>query len=113
MDNQGGDLFASQVLINVEPHVSEFQADVGVQFASGNFIEQATIKRTAGAGFLYAGDIFTEIINGNAEAGLIHELRGAENVFGLGPGDETAGEAAAERKSARQPRARNDWRRAR
>jgi hypothetical protein len=61
--------------------VGELQADVCIQFAGGDFLEQVVIKLGAGSRFGGVGDVFTEIVDGNAGAGLIDCARGPERVF--------------------------------
>ena len=49
------------------------------------------IKLGAGAGFFGVGNVFAEIVNGNAHARLIDGEGGAKRVFHLGSGHKAAG----------------------
>ena len=72
--------------------MGEFQADIGIELAPGDFVEQLMVKLGAGPRLVGVGDIFPEIIDGNAGARLIDRLRRAQRVFHLRAGNEAAGD---------------------
>ncbi len=75
--------------------MGELQADIRVEVSGGDFVEQVVIKLGAGAGFVGVADILAEIIDGDADADLIHRSGGANGVGNLGAGDEAGGRALA------------------
>ena len=91
-----GHLIAGQFLVDIEAHVSELQADVGVQLLSGDVVQQLVIELSAGAGFVGVGDVLAEIVDGDAQAGLVYGASGPEHVFDLSAGNKTAGEVLAD-----------------
>src|SRR5581483_571618 len=101
--NKGADLILRELLVDIQTHVGEFQADVGVQVPGVNVVKQLVVDGGAGAGFVGVGDIFAEIVDGDAEAGSVNFARGLEGVFDLGAGDEAAGELLTEGRALGDP----------
>jgi len=71
--------------------VGELQTDVGVQLLFGDIIQQLVIELCAGAGFIGVRDIFTKIVDGDAQPGFIHSACRPKRVFDLSAGNKTAG----------------------
>src|SRR5205807_8125721 len=85
-----------QTLIYVEAHVSQLQANVGVEVVGGDGVENLFVKFGAFASLVRIGDVFTEIVDADAHASAVHSLRGADCVGDFFAGYEAAGDAAAE-----------------
>ena len=66
-----------QVLIHIEPHMRELKADVGIEFVSGNLVEQIVIELGAGPRLVSVGDVLTKVVDGNARAELVDGSCGA------------------------------------
>ena len=98
-----GDESANDVVghlfVDVEAHVGEFEADVGVQFVDGDLIEEVVVELGAGAGFVGVGDIFAEVIDGDAGSELIDGGGGADGIGDLVAGYEAGGGALAEARA--------------
>ena len=73
-------LVAGQFFVHVEAHVGELQADVGVQLLRGDVVQQLVIELGAGSGLVGVGDVFPEIVDGDAQAGFIDRLRVARST---------------------------------
>src|SRR5208283_5999492 len=95
LGDQAADDFVGHVLVHIQAHVGQFEADVRVQFIGGNFVEQVVVELSAGAGFVSVGDVLAQIVDGDAGADLIHGGGGANCVLNLGAGDEAGGSALA------------------
>ena len=110
--HQAADDFTGQFLIHVQAHVSQLQADVGVELIGCNGVENLMIKLGAVAGLVGIGDIFAQVVDADAHAGAVDGLRGADGIGDLGASNEAAGDAAAEReRSAKLRRERFSERR--
>ncbi len=96
---KSADNLAGQLLVHVETHVSELEADVGVKLVGGDSVENLMIELGTVAGFVGIGDIFAEIVDADAHAGAVDGLGGADGVGNLSAGDEAIGDAAAERRT--------------
>ena len=99
LSDQGRHLLVSEIFVEVETHMRELEADVGVEAAGPDFVEQLMIELGAGPGFVGAGDVFAEVVDGNGQVRLIDGGGGAQDIFDLGAGNKAAGEAASERRA--------------
>src|SRR3989442_11255318 len=100
--DQAGDQVAGEVFIQIEAHVGKFQADVGMELAGGDFVQQVVGELGAGASLGGVGDVFTEVVDGNAGARLINHVGSAKHVGYLGTGNEAAGKAPTEGRAFAQ-----------
>ena len=80
----------SEPRVNIETHVRELNAYVGIQAARGDFRKQLTIELRAVPGLVGGRHIFAEIINGNAEPCVVQRLGDAQSIFHLSAGNEAA-----------------------
>ena len=87
--------FVGQLLVDVEAHVGELEADVGVELVGGDFVEQVVIEVGAGASLVGVGDVLSEVVDGDAGSELIHRGGGANGVGDLRAGDEAGAGALA------------------
>ena len=94
--DQAADDVIGHLLVDVEAHVSELQADVGVQFVGGDFVEKMVVELGAVAGFFSVGDVLAQIVDGDAGAELIDGGGGADGVGNLLAGDKTGRDPLAE-----------------
>ena len=83
---------------DVQAHMRELEADVGVQLARGDIVQQAVIQFAAVPGFVGVGDVLAQVVDADAGAPLVHGLRGAKDVLDLGACDKAAGEAQPHRR---------------
>ena len=80
LGHQSADDVVGHGLVHIEAHVGELEADIRVQVVGGDFVEQVVIELGAGAGFVGVGDVFAQIVDGDAGANLIHGGGGADGV---------------------------------
>src|SRR5579863_7630036 len=79
-------------LIHIQAHVSELEADVGVEVIRGYGIEDVVIELRAVASFVDDSAVPTEIVDADAHARSIDGLRNANGIGDLGSGNESAGD---------------------
>ncbi len=91
--HQAGDQIAGELLVHVETHVGQLQADVCVELALRDFVQHLMIELGAGAGLVSVGDILAEVVDRDAQALLIDGLRDAQRIVHLSAGHKTAGQA--------------------
>src|SRR5215469_7338316 len=89
--DQSADDVPCQGLIDVEAHMCELQTDVGVQMICRNGIENLVIKLGAVPRFVEIGDVFTQVIDADAHASVIHRLGYPHGIGDLGACYKTAG----------------------
>ena len=65
--HQAGHQVARQLLVDIQAHVSEFEADVRIQAVGRHLVQQLVIELCAGAGFLNVGDIFTKVVDADGD----------------------------------------------
>jgi len=94
--DQTADNFVGHGFVDVEAHVGEFKADVGVEIFGGDLVEQVVVELSAGAGFIGVSDIFSEVVDGDAGSDLIHGGGGADGVGYFFSGNEAGGGALAD-----------------
>src|SRR6185369_8632689 len=82
---------ARQILVDVQTHVSQLEADIGIEFPLINFIEKLMVKIAAMERFVAIGDIFAKVVDTDADAKLIDGFGGLEKFFDSGPSYESAG----------------------
>ena len=73
--DQSADDIAREFFVYIEPHVREFETDVGVELVGDDRVENLMVELRAVAGFVGIGDIFTEVVDGDAHAGAVDDLR--------------------------------------
>src|SRR5436189_6337685 len=73
----------------------QLQADIGIQPATSNFSEQLMVEFGTFMRLCRLSYIFTEVVDGNAEAGLIQLRRNLQSVFDVRAGDKAAGNTAS------------------
>src|ERR1700733_13373129 len=81
--------FASQPFVNVQTHVGQLQADVGVQALGGDGGENVLIEMGAVPGFFGIGNVFAEVVDRHAHTRVVDRLGGADRVGDFGSCDET------------------------
>ena len=90
---------SGQFLVDVQAHVSEFQADIGVEMIGGYGVKNLMIELRAVLGFIRIGDVFAEVIDANAHASAVDGLRGADSVGNLRACNKSSGDAPPQRRS--------------
>ncbi len=63
-----------QVGIDIEPHVRQLQADVGVQLARRDLVEHPVIKLGAVLRLVGIGDVLAQVIDADRRPGSRHRL---------------------------------------
>ncbi len=101
--HEAGNQIAGKFLVDVEPHVGKLQADICVEPPARYFVQQLVIELGAGAGFIGVGDVLAEVIDGDAQAGLVDLLCDAERIFHPSTGHEAAGKTLADGGSFGHP----------
>jgi hypothetical protein len=86
----------SQILVYIEAHVGEFQADVGIKFARRHLLEHLVIELGALLGFVDVGDVLAQVVDADTGAPPVDCLGDADGVGELSSGDKAAGEAQTE-----------------
>src|SRR3989442_13655557 len=88
--DQAGDQVAGEVFIHIEAHVGKFQADVGMELAGGDFVQQLVVELGGGASLGGVGAVFTEVGDGNAGGRLIKHVGSGKPDGYMGHGNEPA-----------------------
>ena len=95
--HQAGNNVAGQLLVDVQSHVGQLQADVGVEAVGRDGVENLVVEFGAFAGFVGIGDVLAQIVDTDAHASAVDRLSDAYGVGDLGAGDEAPGNAASDR----------------
>ncbi len=90
--HQAGHQLARELLIHIESHVRELEADVGIELVRGHLVEKLVIKLRTGVRLLDVRDIFPEIVDADADAPAVEFRCDADRILYLVPGHEPAGE---------------------
>ena len=99
LGHQAADDLASQLLIHIEAHMGELEADIGIELVGDDGVKNLMVELRAVAGFFRIRYIFAEVVDADAHAGAIDSLGGANGVCDLGARDEPSGDAAANGRS--------------
>ena len=97
LGDQPADDFPRQCFIHIKSHVSELEADIGVEMVGGDGVENLLIELRAVAGLVRIGDVLAKVVDAHAHADAVDGLRSADGVGNLGSGNEASGDAAAQR----------------
>ena len=81
----------------LQAHLRELDADVGVEAALGDGVEQDVVDVGGAVRFGWRGDAFAERVKGDGDALAVDGFGDAQRVFGLHAGDESRIEASAQR----------------
>ena len=81
----------------LQTHLREFDADVGVEAALGDGVEETVIDIGGAMRLSGRGDAFAEGVESDGDALAVDGFRDAKRVFGLHAGDESLIEAGAQR----------------
>ena len=84
------------MLVDVEAHVGELQADVGVELVGGDGVENLVVELRALAGFVEIGDVLAQVVDADAHTGAVDGLGDAHGVGDFRSGHEAARNAAAD-----------------
>ncbi len=95
LDHLGDDAFGEGG-VEVHAGLREFYADVGVEGAGLDGIEELVVDGGGFAGFGFGGDAFAERVETDGDAFAVDLLAGGEGVFDGHAGDEAGGELASE-----------------
>ena len=79
-----------------EAHLRQLDADVGVELALGDGVEQAMVDIGCSERLCFGGDALAERIQRDMHALLVDGFGHAEGVFDLHPGDKARTELAAD-----------------
>src|SRR5437773_4786496 len=90
---------ARQLLVDVEPHVSELEADVGLELSRRNLIEKLVIERGTVPGLFHVGDVLAEVVDADGHAMRVGPSGGVERLADAHAGNEAAGEPASDARS--------------
>ena len=82
--------------VHVEAHVGQLQADVGIEAAGGDFVQQVHVERDAVSRFLKIGDVFAQIVERGTHANAVHLDGGTDGVVNSIARDKAMRKAAAE-----------------
>ena len=96
--DQLGDQAEGELLADVETHVRELEADVGVELALVDLVEHAMVELGAVLGFVGVGDVLAQVVDADAGAPLVDHLRGANHIVQVRARDEALREAQTERR---------------
>src|ERR1039458_9128670 len=66
--HQFGHQTEREVLADVEAHVRELEANVGVQLAGGDFVQQAVIQLSAVLRLVGVGDVLAQVVNADRKS---------------------------------------------
>src|SRR5258708_3825750 len=76
--------------------VDELHADIGVELAFGDLVEQLVIELRALLGFVGVSDVFAEVVHADSLSALVDRFGGGKHIFNSHAGDEPAREAFAD-----------------
>ncbi len=93
---QFADVVARQFLIHVQSHVGQLDADVGVELAALNLVEELVIEPLALKRLLAVGDVFAEVIHRHVDADAVHGLGGLDQVIDRHAGHKALADLLAE-----------------
>ena len=71
--DESGDDFLGQAGIEIHAHLGELYADIGVQVAGLDGVEQAMVDVGGVAGFFGGRDIFAQAVEGRSDAGACRD----------------------------------------
>src|SRR5206468_6427602 len=89
--------------IDIQSHVRQFHADVGVHSLCRYFRQQLTVQRGTLHGLVSCSYVLPQVIDGDAQACGVEVLGDADGVVQLGAGDETTGYALPDGRSFSDP----------
>ena len=102
MRNQlSGDL-AGQFRVELQPHLREFDADIRIQAAALDFVQQLMVDRRRAPRLIRGSDAFTQTVQGCRNSGGIEGFGCVQHVVDLHPGDEARRHPAPERGRLRK-----------
>ena len=93
LDHVAEDLFGERGR-EVHAHLGELDADVGVQLARLDGIEQLVVDGRGGVGLFGYGDAFAERVERDGDALAVHLLGGGQGLLDRHAGNKAAGELA-------------------
>jgi hypothetical protein len=93
--------FVGKILIDVEPHVCEFQADIGIQMQFSNLVKHSVIEMRALPSLLGVGHVLTQVIDGHARAHAVDRFSRSQRIFNLRPCNEPARHPLSDRRPFR------------
>ena len=99
--HESADQVTRQLFLNIQAHVSQLQADICVQPADSDLLQQLMVKSRAGAGFIRVGDVLAQVINRNRKPFLIQRGCDPESILHPGPGHKTCGNLLPDREIKR------------
>ncbi len=91
--DEAGDGFRSEFRAEVHAHLSQLEADIGVEPGLGQRVEDPVIALSCLAGLVGNGDVFAEAVEGDGEALGAEDGGGAEAVLNTEAGDKAGGHA--------------------
>src|SRR5208282_3645992 len=91
--NQRANVLVCQLLVDVQPHVRELEADVRLQAAGGDLVQQLVIESHTLPRFLGIGDVLPQVVDRDRQAEIVHAAGGSHRVVYSRAGDKTAGGA--------------------
>src|SRR6185312_6778620 len=97
-----GDNLGRELLIHIEAHVRELDADIRVESAFADAVEKFAIEVRAVTGFVGIGDVLPEVIEADAHAQRIYFLTGAQRFFHGCAGDKASREPLSHGRTFRK-----------
>ena len=97
--HQACDQVAGHLLIDVQSHVGQLQADVGIEMVGRDGVENLMVELRAVAGFVGIGDVLAQVIDADAHAGAVDGLGDAHRVGDFRARHEPARNAVTDRGS--------------
>ena len=95
-DDALGQIGAGAVAADVHAHLGELYADVGVELAGGDLIEEAVVDGGALLGLGDLEDALTEGVERDGDSFGVEVLGGLDGCFYCHAGDEAAGDPSAD-----------------
>src|SRR5947209_37656 len=82
-DHESAHQFARQCFVDVQAHVRELQANVGVEMVLHNPIENLVVECCAVASLIGIGNVLTQVVDTHGHPRTIDGLGGAHGVSNL------------------------------
>jgi hypothetical protein len=100
--DQLGHHLPGKLLVDIEAHVRQLEADIDIELATLDFVQQLVIKPGAGHCLLASSDIFAQIIDAGANTEPVHGLCRLDQLFDRRSGDESARHLEPQRRPLRK-----------
>src|SRR5690242_8760646 len=96
---QFADDVAREFLVDIETHVSKFEADVGVEFALIDLVEKLVVEIATVQGLVTAGNVLAKIIDADARSEFVNGFGSAKEFLDRGSSHKAAGHLLSHRRT--------------